>query len=136
MGWQVVHIRPLVFLKCARDYCQDEDTYRREASNRHTCSTCREKEHTVRQSWLLRFRKSPAHTQANIVCTALIMIATFAYATVAEIQLILINRQIAIRQGTLNEATRSGQQSTWQMWQAVGNINWMARSMDQSSKDT
>jgi hypothetical protein len=38
--------------------------------------------------------------------------------------------------GTLAEARRSGEQSTKQMWQAVGNINWMARTMDQSSKDT
>jgi hypothetical protein len=29
---------------------------------------------------------------------------------------------------------RSGQESTNQMWQAVGNVNWMARSMDLSQK--
>jgi hypothetical protein len=39
-------------------------------------------------------------------------------------------------QGALDEAKRSGEQSTEQMWSAVGNINWMARSMDSSQKQS
>jgi hypothetical protein len=82
-----------------------------------------------RQTWLLRFRKSPAHTQTNIVCTAIIAIATVAYTCVAGLQL------IAMR-GTLSEMKRSGEPSTQQMWSAISNINWMARSVDWSQKTT
>src|ERR1019366_6300424 len=46
------------------------------------------------------------------------------------------DRQVGIMQDTLSEMRRSGQESTNQMWQAVGNINWMARSMDLSQKST
>lgn len=81
----------------------------------------------MKQSWLLRFRKSPPHTQTNIICTALIMIATIAYAFIAGFQLIAMD-------GTLAEMKRSGEQSTQQMWSAIGNINWEARSMDWSQK--
>ena len=82
-----------------------------------------------RQSWLLRFRKSPAHTQANIVCTAIIALATVVYTFVAGFQL------IAMR-GTLSEMKRSGQESSRQMWSAISNINWLARSADWSQKVT
>jgi hypothetical protein len=81
----------------------------------------------MKQSWLLRFRKSPPHTQTNIVCTALIMVATIAYAFIAGFQL-------SAMRGTLAEMKRSGEQSTAQMWSAINNINWMARSMDLSQK--
>jgi hypothetical protein len=80
-----------------------------------------------RESWLLRFRKSPAHTQTNIVCSAIIALATVAYVCVAAIQLIVMR-------GTLAEMKRSGEQSTAQMWSAIGNVNWMARSMDWNQK--
>jgi len=89
----------------------------------------------LKRSWWERFKLSSAHTQANIVCTILIMLATIGYAGIAGNQLILINRQIAIMQGALDETRRSGEQSTEQMWQAVGNINWIARTADQSTKD-
>jgi hypothetical protein len=82
-----------------------------------------------RESFWLRFRKSPPHTQANIVCTALIMVATFAYAIIAGCQLIVMH-------GTLGQMQRSGDQATQQMWSAIGNINWIARSMDWSQKTT
>ena len=42
--------------------------------------------------------------------------------------------QLAVMRGTLAEMQRSGEQSTTQMWSAIGNINWMARSMDWSQK--
>lgn len=64
------------------------------------------------------------------------MLATIAYSVIAGFQLVAMNKQIAIMSGTLEEARRSGAQSTDQMWQAIGNVNWMARSVDQSSKDT
>jgi hypothetical protein len=80
-----------------------------------------------RENWVLRFRKSPAHTQANIVCAAVIMVATVIYAGVPIFQL------LAMR-GTLSEMKRTSEQNTEQMWSAIGNLNWMARSMDWSQK--
>jgi hypothetical protein len=80
-----------------------------------------------KQSWLLRFRKSPAHTQANIVCTAIIALATVVYTCVAGFQL-------GVMRGTLSEMKRSGEQSTNQMWAAIDNVNWLARSADWSQK--
>jgi len=47
-----------------------------------------------------------------------------------------IYKQDRISAGTLEEMKRSGAQSTDQMWQAIGNVNWMARTMDQSQKKT
>jgi hypothetical protein len=70
------------------------------------------------------------------VCTIFITLATIAYAIIAGRQLISINKQIAIMQGTLDEAKRGGEQSTRQMWSAIDNINWMARSMDWNQKST
>jgi hypothetical protein len=64
------------------------------------------------------------------------MIATIAYAVIAAFQLAALNRETEIMQGTLAEMKRSGEQSTEQMWSAVGNINWMARSMDLSQQQT
>ncbi len=52
------------------------------------------------------------------------------------IALIIYGRQLGVMHGTLAEMKRSGEQSTEQVWSAIGNINWMARTMDQSSKDT
>jgi hypothetical protein len=48
----------------------------------------------------------------------------------------LIDKQIGVMQDTLSEMKRSGQESTAQMWSAIENINWIARSMDLSQKDT
>jgi hypothetical protein len=89
----------------------------------------------LRQSWWVRFKMSDAHTQVSIVCTILIMLATIAYAIIAGCQLAAMNGQLEVLRGTLEETRRSGKQSTDQMWAAVGNINWMARSMDWSQKE-
>ena len=84
----------------------------------------------MKQSWWRRFQSSHAHTQANIICTAVIMLATIAYVTIAGFQLESMNKQNAITDSTLAEMKRSGEQSTHQMWSAIGNMNWIARSMD------
>ncbi|MFZ2022610.1 MAG: hypothetical protein ACLPZY_00200 [Terracidiphilus sp.] len=44
--------------------------------------------------------------------------------------------QLHVMQGQLTEMKRSGEQSTEQMWSAIGNINWEARSMDWNQKST
>jgi hypothetical protein len=79
---------------------------------------------------------SDAHTQVNVVCTILMMLATIAYAIIAGCQLAAMNGQLRVMRGTLAETRQSGRQSADQMSEAVGNINWMARTTDQSSKDT
>lgn len=81
-----------------------------------------------------RFKRSTAQTQVNIVCTALVMLATIAYAIIAGFQLVALNGQIALMQGTLEEQKRSGEQSTQQLWAAIGNLNWAARSADWQQK--
>jgi len=48
----------------------------------------------------------------------------------------IYNGQLTVMQGQLNEMKRSGEQSTEQMWSAIGNVNWMARSMDLSQKES
>jgi hypothetical protein len=42
--------------------------------------------------------------------------------------------QLKVMRGTLEEMQRSGDQSTDQVWKAIGNLNWMARSADWSQK--
>jgi hypothetical protein len=85
-------------------------------------------------NWFQRFKKSTAYTQANIVCTIVIAVATVAYALIARRQLTAMNGQLREMHESVEEAKRSGQQSTDQIWKAIGNINWMARSMDWSQK--
>jgi hypothetical protein len=47
---------------------------------------------------------------------------------------LVYSRQLEVMRGTLAEMKRSGEQSTQQVWRAVDNLNWMARSMDWSQK--
>jgi hypothetical protein len=42
--------------------------------------------------------------------------------------------QLKVMRGQLDEMKRSGEQSTEQMWSAIGNMNWMARSMDSTQQ--
>jgi hypothetical protein len=66
----------------------------------------------------------------------IIAVATVAYAIVAGFQLHAINGQLKVMSDALDETHRTNQATTNQMWQAVGNINWEARSMDLSQKST
>jgi hypothetical protein len=45
-------------------------------------------------NWWQRFKRSSAHTQANIACTAIIMLATIAYSVIAFFQLRAMRGQI------------------------------------------
>jgi hypothetical protein len=90
----------------------------------------------VKQSWIRRFKESPAHTQTNIVCTAIVAVATVAYAIVAGFQLGAMRGQMKVMRETQDDAHQNGILATNQMWQAVGNVNWLARSMDWSQKVT
>jgi len=46
-------------------------------------------------NWWQRFKKSSAHTQANIVCTIMVMVATIAYTVIARFQLGTMKGQLA-----------------------------------------
>jgi hypothetical protein len=61
----------------------------------------------LRQRWWRRFKASDAHTQANIVCTALIMVATIAYAIIAGLQLGAIKGQLSQMSKQLPELQKS-----------------------------
>ncbi|MGA9671793.1 MAG: hypothetical protein WBQ94_21455, partial [Terracidiphilus sp.] len=50
--------------------------------------------------------------------------------------LTIYHGQLVAMQEQLAEMKRGGEQSTEQMWSAIGNINWEARSMDWSQKST
>jgi hypothetical protein len=45
-------------------------------------------------NWCQRFRKSSAHTQANIVCTFIVMVATIVYVIVSARQLHVMSGQL------------------------------------------
>lgn len=42
--------------------------------------------------------------------------------------------QLGVMRGTLEQMKQSSAEATNQVWQAIGNVNWMARSMDGSQK--
>jgi hypothetical protein len=63
-------------------------------SVRHEEKSERRKEHPLKKTWWQRFNGSSAHTQANIVCTIVIAVATCAYAFIAYRQLGVINGQL------------------------------------------
>jgi hypothetical protein len=58
-------------------------------------------------TWLQRFRRSSAHTQANIICTVIITVATCAYAVVAAMQLCEIRRTNALTSQALENGGQS-----------------------------
>lgn len=62
-----------------------------------------------------------------VLLTAVIAISNGFYSCYAR-------KQFIIMDGTLAETRRSGQQSTEQVWRAIDNLNWAARSMDLSQK--
>jgi hypothetical protein len=61
----------------------------------------------MKRSWLQRFRASTAYTQANIICTIIIAVATVIYAIIAGFQLSAINRQLPAIQESANAAKRA-----------------------------
>jgi hypothetical protein len=63
----------------------------------------------MKKSWWQRFRSSNAHTQANIICTILIMVATIAYAVIAARQLGAMKSQIGEMRRNSEDASRQFQ---------------------------
>ncbi|MGI8961990.1 MAG: hypothetical protein ACR2IV_19970 [Bryobacteraceae bacterium] len=48
--------------------------------------------------------------------------------------LIIYSGQLSVMRGTLAEVKTSGETTRQQIWSAIGNMNWMAKSMDESMK--
>ena len=83
---------------------------------------------------------SPRDTKLSCACrpdqTPTWKITLEIMAVVVGIAAVVIyGWQLWVMHQTLTEMKRSGEQSTEQAWSAVGNINWMARSMDLSQKE-
>lgn len=53
---------------------------------------------------------------------------------VGAIALHVYSGQLSVMRGTLGEMKRSGESTTEQIWRAIDNINWLARSADLSQK--
>lgn len=66
----------------------------------------------------------------------LALVVNAGLAIVGIIALCIYSGQLKVMQGTLQEMKRSGSAATDQTWQAIGNINWLARTMDASVKQS
>lgn len=62
--------------------------------------------------------------------------STVTMAVAAALYTHYASKQLSVMSGTLAEARRSGQQSTEQVWRAIDNLNWAARSMDAAVKES
>jgi hypothetical protein len=74
-----------------------------------------------------RLKKVGFHDWVMLAATVVIAISTTFYTIYAR-------DQLRTMRSTLDEVVRSGNSSTNQMWQAVGNLNWEARSMEATAK--
>jgi hypothetical protein len=50
------------------------------------------------------------------------------------VALCIYGGQLSVMRGTLETMKQSSSQTTDQVWRAIGNLNWMAQSMDTSQK--
>jgi hypothetical protein len=91
---------------------------------------------TRSKKWKKSWRSASPITKVTSWCTAMVAICTLVACLISVLQLNRMKDQNEIMQGTLDEQKRSGEQSTDQVWKAIGNINWMARSADLSQKVT
>lgn len=91
------------------------------------------KQHTEAESKAKKFRNSwraaSPITKGSFYMTAGIAAATIAYAITAIFQLIAMH-------STLKTMKTSSDESSQQIWSAIGNMNWLARSADLSQKST
>lgn len=78
-----------------------------------------------RNAW----RSASPITKGSFYMTAGIAVATIVYAVVAVFQLDAMHSTLGVMKTSSDESSR-------QMWSAIDNMNWMARSMDWSQKTT
>jgi len=84
-----------------------------------------------------KFARSQVKTNRALAWfTGALVLATLCTIIVGIWQARISHAQLIAMQGQLDEMNRSGEQSTEQTWSAIGNINWMARSMDLSEKQS
>ncbi len=77
-------------------------------------------------NWWQRFKRSSAHTQANIVCTFIVMVATIAYVAVATLQWLEIKRTNTLTQQALNGSGTALTQTLTKMQGQVDAMNKLA----------
>jgi hypothetical protein len=86
------------------------------------------------QPFLARWKKVSLPNKLTVGCTFVIAVSTVWYAVTAHHQLESMKAQLKITNQALLDAQQSSATATHQTWQAIGNINWLAQSMDASVK--
>ena len=76
----------------------------------------------------------PFRPKANFA-EKLTVFITLVIAGIGATQACIYRGQLQVMSGQLRQMRQSSADATNQVWQAVGNINWMARSMDWSQKE-
>jgi hypothetical protein len=75
--------------------------------------------------------KNTSTANRIIAISALVSaISTLAYAAITFATLSTLGQQLTILRTQIDIMRRSSDIATDQMWQAIGNVNWMAREMD------
>jgi len=88
------------------------------------------------QPFLARWKKVSFPNKLTVGCTLIIAAATVWYSVTAHRQLEAMQGQLSITNQALSDTQRSSAVATDQTWQAIGNINWLARVMDASLQQT
>ncbi len=100
---------------------QDGDSPERE----HQDESQGYKKKSLRRSWAA----SGPVAKLTAVFAGVAAVATVIYTAAAV-------RQLIVMSGQLSELKRSGASATDQMWHAIGNIHWMAKTMDVTQRET
>jgi hypothetical protein len=81
------------------------------------------------QGLFMRWRKVSLPNKLTVFCTIVIAMATVFYSCAAY-------RQLGAMERTIGQMKNSGDSATHQTWQLIGNINWLAKAMDGSLRET
>jgi hypothetical protein len=88
------------------------------------------------QSFTAKWNRVSLPNKLTVGCTFLITVATVWYAVTAQRQLKAMEDQLALTRQALLDAQHSSTLATDQTWQAIGNVNWMARTLEGSLHQT
>lgn len=83
----------------------------------------------MNQSFVARWKKVSLPNKLTVMCTAVIAIATVLYVCASF-------RQLSKMEATLTEMRTDRQGSTDQANQVIGNMNWLARTMENSLRES
>jgi hypothetical protein len=88
------------------------------------------------QPFMARWKKVSLPNKLTVLCTLIIAVATVWYAVTAHAQLASLQKQLGLTQQALFDAQHNSAVATDQTWQAIGNINWMARTTADSLRQS